>query len=340
MGMSKTVSLLVEGMERLGLIGSRIRQNEGMAPKIETDIILQELRDLYMVALRLEAENSVGSGDDVSAAKKAAEEAAAKKAAEEAAAKKAAEEAAAKKAAEEAAAKKAAEEAAAKKAAEEAAAKKAAEEAAAKKAAEEAAAKKAAEEAAAKKAAEEMPAPIFAEEPTVQEEAPLPAPEMEEIEGRPNDEIFEELSAPESKQVPAPETKQASKPESKQAPESPKAAGTSLLEFLQVEHAEEQPRVRTIADTFSRPTRSVDEQVAPKKVTDLRTVININDKFSFMCELFRNNMKAYNDFILKLNATTSREEALGYMEQEAKAYQWDENSVAVKNFYKIFDRKF
>ena len=82
------------------------------------------------------------------------------------------------------------------------------------------------------------------------------------------------------------------------------------------------------------------ERTASRKVDDLRTVININDKFSFMSELFKNNMRAYNDFIMYLNSLTSREEALEYVSGVAAQYKWDEGSLAVKSFYKVFDMKF
>ena len=422
--MDKSENSLVEGLERLSLIASRIRKNEGSVPQIEIDIILEELRNLYMVALQIEKEKTTTPVLDVLefdmtaarekaeadqrkaqevAAKKAAEEkrlaeeAAAKKAAEEkrlaeeAAAKKAAEEkrlaeeAAAKKAAEEkrlaeeAAAKKAAEEkrlaeeAAAKKVAEEkrlaeeAAAKKAAEEkrlaeeAAAKKAAEEkrlaeeAAAKKAAEEkrlaeeAAARKAAEakrlaEEAArkaeeekrkaaaaaaaiaaaelkPVFAPEEPAKAEVPIMEPQMEKLAGNPNDELFADEPAPVKKE---------------------KKKETSLFDYISKD-AGGQPK-RTLADTLNHPAHNIEEQldsrVRSKKVDDLRTIININDKFSFMSELFHNNMKAYNDFIMRLNATTERAEALDYVKTVAEEYRWDEGSVVVQSFYKIFDRKF
>ena len=402
--MKNTRNLLLEGMERLGLIASRIRQNQGAAPKIEIDIILEELRNLYMVALQLEAEELKPKivDPDLNAAevKRLAEEAAARKAAEEkrqaeeAAARKAAEEkrqaeeAAAKKAAEEkrqaeeAAAKKAAEEkrqaeeAAARKAAEEkrqaeeAAARKAAEEkrqaeeAAARKAAEEkrqaeeAAAKKAAEEkrkaeeaaarklaeekrkaeeAAAKKAAEEKRKaeesaandeefrPIFAPPTAAEEEAPIAEPVMESLEGNPNDDLFTEES-----QKPA-------------AAGGSKKRESSLFDYLNQDNGENKPK-RTLADTLNQGGRTVEDQletrVKSKKVDDLRTIININDKFSFMSELFHNNMKAYNDFILRLNAFTDREEALAYVDEVAAQYMWNNNSLVVKNFYKVFDHKF
>ena len=380
----------MEGMERLGLMAARIRQNEGVISRLEIDIILQELRDLYVDAIQCEVDNGKVKTEEPDAIaaeakrqaiaaqkaaeeKRLAEEAAAKKAAEEkrlaeeAAARKAAEEkrlaeeAAARKAAEEkrlaeeAAARKAAEEkrlaeeAAARKAAEEkrlaeeAAARKAAEEkrlaeeAAARKAAEEkrlaeeSAARKAAEEkrlaeeAAARKAAEEELKPIFAPEPAGQEPASVVEPMMEKIEGNRNDELFAE------------------KPEPAQKPLRKKQQESSLFDYFKNESLDGTPR-RTLADTLNQGGRNIEEQlesrVNAKKVDDLRTIININDKFSFMSELFHNNMKAYNDFILRLNSYTSREEALAYVAEVSAQNMWNESSLVVKNFYKVFDRKF
>ena len=301
--MKNTGNSLLEGMERLGLIASRIRQNQGPIPKIEIDIILEELRNLYMVALQLEAEEPRPVADpDLKAveAKRKAEEEAARKAAE--------------------AKRKADEEEAARKAAE---AKRKAEEEAARKAAE---AKRKAEEEAAKKAADEELKPIFAPEPADTEVPPVVVPMMENIEGNPNDSLFidEPVAAPKSAK--------------------PKPQENSLFDYLKSDPVEPQPTVRTLADTLNKNGRNVEEQletrVNAKKVEDLRTIININDKFSFMSELFHNNMKAYNDFIMRLNSYTDREEALAYVNEVSSQYMWHENSLVVKNFYKIFDRKF
>ena len=76
------------------------------------------------------------------------------------------------------------------------------------------------------------------------------------------------------------------------------------------------------------------------KVADLRTIININDKFSFMSELFHGNMKAYNDFILRLNAISDKQEALEHVRMIAQENQWDKESATVQTFYSIFERKF
>ena len=233
--------------------------------------------------------------------------------AEEAAAKKAAEE---KRLAEEAAAKKAAEE---KRLAEEAAAKKAAEE---KRLAEEAA-RRADEEkrkAAAAIAAAELKA-VFAPEEPAKTTPPIMEPQMEKLAGNPNDELFADEPVSNKKE---------------------KKKEASLFDYISKEQGG-RPK-RTLADTLNHPAHNIEEQLAgsvrAKKVDDLRTIININDKFSFMSELFHNNMKAYNDFILRLNATADRAEAMEYVKAVAEEYRWDDGSVVVKSFYKIFDRKF
>ena len=323
----KTEKSLVEGLERLGMMAAQIRKNGGALSQLEIDILLEELRDLYRVALasqpttpREEKEVSVREAA-IEAARRAEEEAAARKKAEE-------EAAARKKAEEEAAARKKAEEEAAarKKAEEEAAArKKAEEEAAARKRAEEAAAarKKAEEEAAARKRAEEEEAkPIFAPEEPAREESPIMPPMMETLEGNANDTLFE-----------SDERKTESQPQS-----------NSLFSYLNSNPTEEKTTKRTLADTLNVGHGNVEEQlekkVNAKKVDDLRTIININDKFSFMSELFHNNMKAYNDFILRLNSIGDRQQALEHVKTIAAQYNWNPESLVVKSFYKIFDRKF
>lgn len=122
-----------------------------------------------------------------------------------------------------------------------------------------------------------------------------------------------------------------------QAPEPNAAAAPSLFDYFKTP-VQDNNTQRTLADTLGGQMRQ--HAVRTDKVHDLRTVININDKFSFMSELFHNNMKGYNDFILRLNAIDGRDEALAYVGTIAEQYSWDNESLAVKTFYSIFDRKF
>lgn len=127
-------------------------------------------------------------------------------------------------------------------------------------------------------------------------------------------------------------------------------AEPSLFDLLNKSRATEGSAVsaeatrKTLGEKLTHPVSSVEDEVESKmkkqRVGDLRTLININDKFSFMSELFHNNMKAYNDFILRLNATDERAQALKYVNEMAQQYHWDNESLSVKTFYSIFDRKF
>jgi hypothetical protein len=104
--------------------------------------------------------------------------------------------------------------------------------------------------------------------------------------------------------------------------------------------------VKTIADKFletkekSSYISNIDTESKKQKVQDLRSVIGVNDKFLFISELFKDNMRAYNDFILKLSKIDSREDALEYIKTIEEIYNWDSESQAVQTFFKIFERKF
>ena len=200
----------------------------------------------------------------------------------------------------------------------------------------------------------EAPAPetVVVPEPVVEAPAPEPEPEpaampepepvsMSDFEsdgGMLFEEIVVEPEPAAAEPEPAPEP--AAEPEPAPAQE-PAREQASLLDYLR-HPAQEQPVTRTLGESLggARAVESGFERSMSRKVDDLRTVININDKFSFMSELFKNNMRAYNDFIMYLNSLTSRDEALAYVRETAAQYKWDEESLAVKSFYKVFDMKF
>ena len=132
---------------------------------------------------------------------------------------------------------------------------------------------------------------------------------------------------------------------------------TSLFDYLKsnsVTRAAEQVdrfsgvAVKTLADKFqeSKEKEKILFEVAherepqKRRVEDLRAIIGINDKILFMSDLFSKNMKAYNDFILRLNKINDTQEALEYLRTVEEEYKWDKESLAVQSFIKIFERKF
>ncbi len=159
--------------------------------------------------------------------------------------------------------------------------------------------------------------------PEPKEEEPLPSPEPEPA-------VATEQPAAPAEEEPEPEPVKE---------HQPVAAQASLLDYLK-HPVEEHPTVRTLGEKLGSGESGRVKADGGKHVTDLRTVININDKFSFMSELFHNNMRAYNDFILRLNSIEERDEALAYVQEVASQQSWDEESVAVQSFYKILDKKF
>ena len=212
---------------------------------------------------------------------------------------------------------------------------------------------------------EPEPEPELVPEPVLEPEPePVEVPQMEEIENNGNSLLFDEVIieneekeekgemrnekgemadavVEQEKHVEVkPEPKPEPEPEPVPEPEHhTTGAQASLLDYLK-RPVEEKPTVKTLGEKVTTGTHNLGEQLNSKKVSDLRTVININDKFSFMSELFHNNMKAYNDFILRLNAIDTRDEALMCVNEVSAQYKWDEGSLAVQSFYKVFDKKF
>ena len=202
-------------------------------------------------------------------------------------------------------------------------------------------------------AAAAAPEPVAAPAASEPEAEPASMAEYETDGGLLFDEVVvEPIAAPEPEPAPvepAPEPEPAPAepaPEPEPAPAAepaaePQRVHESLLDYLR-RPMQEQPTTQTLGERLGGGAAMASgfERTASRKVDDLRTVININDKFSFMSELFKNNMRAYNDFIMYLNSLTSREEALEYVAGVAAQYKWDEGSLAVKSFYKVFDMKF
>lgn len=292
--MKNSVKELTEGMQRLCSIANRIVARPGDVSRIERDLLLEDLRKLYEVALRLDSDESVDQPAPTMASLPTEPET-----------------------------------------------------------------KMPDDEilsstVMATMAAMSVPEPTPEPEPTLEpasipepepEPEPIPEPEpepvempkMEELESNGNSLLFDEViiesepepaPEPEAESEPAPKPEPISEPEVVPAPASKTAgAQASLLDYLN-HPVDEKPTVRTLGESLE------------KKVSDLRSVININDKFSFMSDLFHNNMKAYNDFILRLNAIDNRDEALLCVNEVSAQYKWDDNSPAVQSFYKVFDKKF
>lgn len=110
---------------------------------------------------------------------------------------------------------------------------------------------------------------------------------------------------------------------------------------------------QTIADKYKSETKSLNEKIQKNKseksighrlqqnpIKDLKTAIGINEKFLFINELFKGNMKEYNETIISLNACEVREEALNILSSLADKYSWEDEMVAYLTLKDFVERKF
>lgn len=203
------------------------------------------------------------------------------------------------------------------------------------------------------------PKPVIEPEPVVEtlpaEEMPLFAPEEEPVaetvveplmEAMEQDEIPFESPSPEPVKTPAPEPASEPapapipEPELAKSPEPAKATETKQSSLFDYLRPSETPS-HTLGDILGQNSSSLmGERMGQNRVTDLRTVITVNDKFSFMTELFHGNLKAYNDFIMELNGIDNEEVAMTRIAQVAQKQEWDSSSIVVSTFYQIVKRKF
>ena len=79
---------------------------------------------------------------------------------------------------------------------------------------------------------------------------------------------------------------------------------------------------------------------AAPKFTDLRSLIGINDKFTFINDLFEKDMRNYNEFINALNKIEDLGEAQSFVQQNATIHNWDKESMAVQLFMSVYKRRY
>jgi hypothetical protein len=86
---------------------------------------------------------------------------------------------------------------------------------------------------------------------------------------------------------------------------------------------------------------SLAQKHAKKKIEDIEKSIGLNQRFSFIKNLFDNDKDSYNDAVKKLNSCASFLEADDYIHNILiPTYKWDENTVHVIKFIDIIERRY
>ncbi len=93
-----------------------------------------------------------------------------------------------------------------------------------------------------------------------------------------------------------------------------------------------------------KPTPAPQPQTPLKEsaptLPELRSLIGINDKFTFINDLFEKDMRNYNEFISSLNKICDLGQAQDFVQQNATMHHWDKESMAVQLFMSVFKRRY
>jgi hypothetical protein len=95
---------------------------------------------------------------------------------------------------------------------------------------------------------------------------------------------------------------------------------------------------RSVNDTISNNhgENLLASKLKSKPITDIKTAINLGDRFLFIKELFRGNADDFNQTIKDLNNQQSYQDAINYLEK----YNWGNDNKTVQNFQSIVQRRF
>ena len=199
-------------------------------------------------------------------------------------------------------------------------------------------------------------------EPVVEKPAPEPEPELK-LTLEPEPEPVKEPEQTPVVETPKPQPSQvAPKPEKVIEPEPLNNSDEDdLLQFIPQKSApkvESKPKAepvskpepkplqtgtpRSLNDLFTKQQedRSLGSQFQHAKVGDLTKAISINDKFTFIKELFNNKGEEFSAAIQQLNQCPNMDAAFDCLEGLKKQHYWDSTSTAYLSLCDLLRRKF
>ncbi len=109
--------------------------------------------------------------------------------------------------------------------------------------------------------------------------------------------------------------------------------------------------LQTIADKYKDNNTSLNDSIGQNQketlntsfkhpASDLRSLIGINEKFLFINELFKGNMKEYTDTIGILNDAENSEDALAYLDELQQKHMWKKDELAFRTLIDFVQRRF
>ena len=115
-----------------------------------------------------------------------------------------------------------------------------------------------------------------------------------------------------------------------------------LLQFRPKTPTSNKPQQRSLNDLFNPKgdDRSLGAQYQNAKVTDLTKAISINDKFTYIKELFNNKGEEFSAAITQLNQCRNMDEAFSTLEMLKQKHLWESTSNTYLSLCDLLRRKF
>ena len=128
--------------------------------------------------------------------------------------------------------------------------------------------------------------------------------------------------------------------ESTNQPQPVSAPVTQTLFEEELPQKPVKPQQRSLNDLFNEQKQDLGDKFQQTKISDLTKAMSINDKFLFIRELFKNKSEEFSRAIHTLNGCENIEEAFDIMEGLKKQYFWDSTSSAYLALCDLVRRKF
>ncbi len=97
---------------------------------------------------------------------------------------------------------------------------------------------------------------------------------------------------------------------------------------------------KSVNDKFSARQPELADKLQLKPITDIKSAINTNDKFSYIQHLFDGDMHTYLEAIQTLNNADSINTALNLIETRYKQEAWSKEPQLVNKFMQLIARRF
>lgn len=182
-------------------------------------------------------------------------------------------------------------------------------------------------------------APLYTPEPDPETVAATEPPRTPKV----VDEAFMEPQPPVSQETftPQPEFTESPKPAYEQTVQPAAEEATPLQQAAASTLAEKFNSSKSLSEVIasSQPTAGAGPRLLLQPIADLNTGIGLNDKFSFISELFGNNPAVYEEAITRINRAVNLDEA-NWILQKYHSQEWNHKTDTHNRLKDFIKRRF